>query len=550
MQFDLKNTLETTNLPLDLFPQQQPERGKKSVYKATAPPTTTTKLKAEGVSFEEAALHNGDISVYRRWVPLTEEDKQLFYSRGEQYRQFTYHMNKHENEEFSRLTNAEQRKYLLANLQPSILEHYNLKTFHYDYGHVLCNCLAKNFRAHEHNFGKAAQKRFFTCFDNYINIFESTHSTNRELLQYTFNNGHKAKTDYRKPVFMTLTVPRQVRYTKTITITEAEAVEHLRTIKTEKAPGVVLDADKLKKAYATLKDLNFPGRNCIAEILKMLRGYVTLKKTEQIIFFRKEKPTQFTVSIGTSDKAIKKNCLDRFFENLKKTYGMKMVLWKAEAQLRGVIHFHCLIDAFILESTARKLWYGILKREKLHNPTVTMQHSSNLTNFQIVPRLVSMKYEFAGYFAHQTDRHENIKYKHRAEKPEARKGAPLAGPLRDARVRNIEGNTWGSTDNLKYRPFTITDIDNELVQDLLANAFEVKPYKTAKGDVCGGLYLTKKCELVHCPEVDSEKKVYQTRKISLQYLEPMLHRYHYAEAEKIYNNLPQKIDYHFNAELE
>jgi hypothetical protein len=226
-----------------------------------------------------------------------------------------------------------------------------------------------------------------------------------------------------------------------------------------------------------------------------------------------------------------------------------MVLWKAEAQLRGVIHFHCLIDAFILEATARKLWYGILKRNRLHNPEVTMQHSSNLTNFQIVPRLASMKYEFAGYFAHQTDRTENIKYKHRNETVK-NKGWKLKGQLRDARVRNIEGNTWGSTDNLKYRPFTITDIDNELVQDLLANAFEVRPYKTAKGDICGGLYLTKKCELVHLPEVDSEKKVYQTRKISLQYLEPMLHRYHYAEAEKIYSGTVEKIDYSFKTEVE
>ncbi|WP_148869737.1 rolling circle replication-associated protein [Tenacibaculum adriaticum] len=54
--------------------------------------------------------------------------------------------------------------------------------------------------------------------------------------------------------------------------------------------------------------------------------------------------------------AVLRKSLIAFIDNLRKTYGVRYYIWKAEAQQNGNIHFHLLIDKFIDYQQIRLLW--------------------------------------------------------------------------------------------------------------------------------------------------------------------------------------------------
>jgi hypothetical protein len=58
-----------------------------------------------------------------------------------------------------------------------------------------------------------------------------------------------------------------------------------------------------------------------------------------------------------TDKEIKAKCLDRFLAALRMKFnGDIHYMWVAELQLRGVIHFHILLDRYIHFSWVDKIW--------------------------------------------------------------------------------------------------------------------------------------------------------------------------------------------------
>lgn len=74
------------------------------------------------------------------------------------------------------------------------------------------------FTLHEHGFSKNAQKRFTAMLDNFAHIFEATELLNLDVLKYKFKLRKPSAHDpehfimvdsFKKPVFLTLTVPKQ-----------------------------------------------------------------------------------------------------------------------------------------------------------------------------------------------------------------------------------------------------------------------------------------------------------------------------------------------------
>jgi len=66
------------------------------------------------------------------------------------------------------------------------------------------------------------------------------------------------------------------------------------------------------------------------------------------------------------DKIIKRECLMRFIELLKKVHGVSNYIWRAEPQENGNIHFHIIIDKYVHWNWINIAWnYYLSKLEYL-----------------------------------------------------------------------------------------------------------------------------------------------------------------------------------------
>lgn len=84
-----------------------------------------------------------------------------------------------------------------------------------------------------------------------------------------------------------------------------------------------------------------------------------------------------------SDLEIKKSCLNQFFVELRKNYGVNNYLWKAELQQNENIHFHIVTDRYIDFQALRRRWNRIVNKlgyldryqSKMQNMSLDLYHS-------------------------------------------------------------------------------------------------------------------------------------------------------------------------------
>lgn len=63
-----------------------------------------------------------------------------------------------------------------------------------------------------------------------------------------------------------------------------------------------------------------------------------------------------------ADKEIKQVCLNQFLVELRKHYGVKNYVWKAELQSNENIHFHLILDKYVDYQALRRRWNRILSK--------------------------------------------------------------------------------------------------------------------------------------------------------------------------------------------
>lgn len=300
------------------------------------------------------------------------------------------------------------------------------------------------FTLHEHGFSKNAQKRFTAALDNFAHIFEASERVNRDVLKYkfqiskptAFDPNHKIKVDsYKKPVFLTLTVPEQ----------------------------------------------------------------------------------------NESDYEVKRKCLTAFLYDLRRTKDVNMYVWRAEAQLRGEIHFHIVLDRFVDEKYCRKRWFNLLNDAACIKAGQTLDTLSNIVNLQMITDVRTLKFELAGYFANEEaeENKDELIYKHN----------------RELRVRKINGNVWGCSDSLRYNPLMFEATDDYAEKFLTANPLFTKDITTKSGDTEIYLGSTHIYRQIYVNKIkDSKGK--RTRRVNEN---PMTNElltrrmlYHYAHSAAIY----------------
>ena len=250
------------------------------------------------------------------------------------------------------------------------------------------------------------------------------------------------------------------------------------------------------------------------------------------------KPVFLTLTVpdqnGRDDREVKNLLLDTLLDNLVSNYGVKMYVWRAEAQLRGAIHFHIALDAFLFHEHVRRLWWNLLNRYGMTGGH-DLEHSSRIAWLEVCNDLETIRHELAGYFGADRDDEGKIIYKHDREK----------------RVRDIEGNAWGASRNLKYRPLCLDEVCEytEHFADLMReHALPEANGKTEKAilqnpddpesPAIAWLYMFRKSGTVK----REGKPVYHNgKKVKFKKVNPMpllldeyLLTYHFREACKIY----------------
>lgn len=115
--------------------------------------------------------------------------------------------------------------------------------------------------------------------------------------------------------------------------------------------------DKEKTTWALSKQTARKIKDSVQILFQLSRPRdITEKKKVKIRGFR---ASFITLTLPATqdhpDSEIKK-CLNRFLVNLRKVYGLKNYVWKAELQKNKSIHFHIILDKYIHHMAVRYYW--------------------------------------------------------------------------------------------------------------------------------------------------------------------------------------------------
>lgn len=137
-----------------------------------------------------------------------------------------------------------------------------------------------------------------------------------------------------------------------------------------------------------------------------------------------------------TDNEIKRRVLVPFISELKRRFGVKHYFWRAEAQKNGNIHFHLIIDEFIVKDEVNWLW----------------------DSHQALAGLIDSPAPFVG------------EYKSPSTRIEAVQGAgSVAGYVvkyvtKNDGGRKIFGRIWGCSDSLRNIGVPVIEYCNETAQ--------------------------------------------------------------------------------------
>src|SRR3990167_103868 len=261
---------------------------------------------------------------------------------------------------------------------------------------------------------------------------------------------------------------------------------------------------------------------------------ITKIRLNKNVFTRK--PVFLTLTVPEqqiSDEQIKNNCLKPLLDNLKKSYGLVNYIWKAEAQARGSIHFHLVLDCFVNRDRILKFWFkymdaaGCLGKYLSNNGP---GYASSLVYIKLVDMNV-LKHELTGYF--KSDRDEKGNVLHKKEKTV---------------LRNIDGNNWGSSDFLKYSPFTVFDVSLPFIADVQKRAKKVLPLKDSAGNPLGCVMLLREYFRIKNSAGRVVKRITKIAAMPSLFTD-MFNLYHYEMAVICYlkEELPDyKLNYLYN----
>lgn len=209
---------------------------------------------------------------------------------------------------------------------------------------------------------------------------------------------------------------------------------------------ITFNSNTKKRLRSAIDNFTTIFKSCYA-IDESLLFYTHKKKVH------KRKPVFLTLTIpeqSINDYHIKARLLNNFLKAITRFKGCKMYIWKSEAQERGDIHFHLIIDCFIFEREARKIWYRLLKANLQIKEELTESYASRICYFTTIKDIDFIGEMIGAYFETERDEEGKLKHKHKE----------------NVNVRDVEGRAWGCSDNLKFAGLTFYDIPSSFTSYL------------------------------------------------------------------------------------
>lgn len=184
-------------------------------------------------------------------------------------------------------------------------------------------------------------------------------------------------------------------------------------------------------------------------------------KTGEKWHMRKPVFLTLTMPVQTiTDSEVKRNILIPFIQNLIRTYHVVNYVWKSEAQERGTIHFHLIIDTYVDHWKIRNLWFKTLERNNCNGKFKNPYQLSRLVHLSAVEDLDNLSDMLGAYMEGEKEDDGMLIHKHDSTK----------------KVRKVEGRGWGCSDSLKYKQLTFDDICPQWqsgIEKNAVNTFEV-----------------------------------------------------------------------------
>jgi hypothetical protein len=205
-----------------------------------------------------------------------------------------------------------------------------------------------------------------------------------------------------------------------------------------------------------------------------------------------------------TDNEIKDKCLNSFLIELTKYHQVKNYVWRAEKQANGNIHFHLIIDKFVLFSELRKRWNRILSKLGYIEQYRQNQINFHANGFKLRPELLNKWTAENQYKAwkegirtnwqspNTTDIH-SVKYirnlkayvtKYLTKQPEI----PKNNPKEENQKLIVQGRIWSCNQELSDIKGAQNYIDNETASELKKVA-ELTKCKTYSGDYFTVYYI-------------------------------------------------------------
>jgi len=286
---------------------------------------------------------------------------------------------------------------------------------------------------------------------------------------------------------------------------------------------------KRKRFTNPFKVLPDPQQRAYSPVKKRMRQVLdnftmVFKASEELhqdlLFYRvkdkchRRRPVFLTLTVPAqvaSDMDIKQRALHNFLRTITRYRHCKNYVWKAEAQERGAIHFHLVVDCFLFERATRRTWFNCLRGLGCIPEGMTIENASRLVHFHLIEDVDFIGERIGEYFESERDDDGKLYHKHDKSK----------------RVRDIEGRTWGCSDSLRYVPLTVVDASDEHISAVEANALWHKAVDKGDGNIIANIYTFSKAFRNLTTNKFYKKKTENP-------FEALLYLYHLHHAENIF----------------
>lgn len=235
-------------------------------------------------------------------------------------------------------------------------------------------------------------------------------------------------------------------------------------------------------------------------------------------------PLNYKNSLPYNDEFIKKTALNNILKALVKSHNLKCYIWTAEAQERGDLHFHLFLDVFIPEAKIRNLWFKNLLRIGALNYGVSKEEFSRLGRIEDISDISACDSILSSYLNNKRDEEGNLIHKHDPDK----------------RVRDVIGNHWGCSDNLRFEALKISNYLHSDFKQLQQSALKEltifnRPLQEGEIEAMSNRYIVAKCYITKKVKRTKDSNQFTIIQPTLNHYK-LLNSYYLKYAREIWNN--------------